>query len=181
MQSEKDILIACKKGNRKAQEVLYKNYFGFAMSVGLRFAPEREDALEIVNDSFLKVFEKLAQFDLEKPFSGWFRKIVINTSLDYFRSKKKYLVQIEYPGELSDLPSEFDWNTQLKTDIILELFKKLPDIYRIIFNLYEIENFSHDEIAAQLHISPGTSRSHLSRAKAKLRELYIQHQMKEKP
>jgi RNA polymerase sigma-70 factor (ECF subfamily) len=180
LSTDQALIQGCKKGSRKAQEGLYKSYFGFAMSVSLRFAPEREDAIEIVNDSFLKVFEKIRLYDESKPFLSWFRKILVNTALDYFRAKKTYLQQIEYPGELTENSAEPDWNTTLKTDVILKLFKQLPDLHRIIFNLYEVEDYSHDEIAALLHISPGTSRSHLSRAKLKIRQLYTEHLQKEK-
>jgi RNA polymerase sigma factor (sigma-70 family) len=173
--TEQELLKGCKKGKRKYQEELYKHYFGFAMSVCLRYAPVREDAVEILNDSFLKVFDKIHLYDEDKPFKSWFRRILVNTSLDYYRSRKKYLFHVELNEAELDAEIPIDWESDLKTDVILKLFTQLPDLYRHIFNLYELEGYSHDEIAGMLSISPGTSRSHLSRAKKRIKELYAEH------
>ncbi|TNE72748.1 RNA polymerase sigma factor [bacterium] len=180
MQNEQDILIACKKGKKAAQEALYKLYFGFGMSVSLRYAPQREDAIEILHDSFIKVFSKLDTYDFEKPFKSWFRKIIVNTALDYYRVRKKHL----HLAELDDLDYESEtddiWDsTPLQSDTILKLFQQLPEDWRYVFNMYEVEGYSHDEIAGLMGISPGTSRSHLSRAKSKLKKLYSESIKKE--
>lgn len=173
MFSEHELIIGCKKGKVSYQEGLYKQFYSFAMSICLRYTRNREDALEILNDSFLKVFEKINQFDEQKSFKSWFRRIVINSALDHYRANKKHEVLIDLSIEEVDAQTEFEFEQDLKTDEILKIFNQMPDNYRVIFNLFEIENYSHDEIAQHLSISVGTSRSHLSRAKKLLRQLYF--------
>lgn len=152
---------------------MYHQYFGFGMSVCLRYAYSREDALEILNDSFMKVFEHIRTFDESKPFKSWFRRIMVNTALDYYRANKKYRINTPLEeidpdsGQLADEPVALD------SEDILGLFDRIPDIYRVTFNLYEVEGYTHDEIAGMLDISPGTSRANLSRAKKMLRGLYL--------
>lgn len=174
MLSEQELISGCKKGKPRYQEALYKHFYAFAMSVCLRYTQQREDALEILNDSFMKVFKNIGQFDTNRPFKTWFRRILINTALDHYRSNRKYKLYIETSDETQETPVDPDFFVQLDAEEILSLFREIPDIQRIIFNLYEVEGYSHDEIAGLLDIAPGTSRSHLSRAKKKLESLYLQ-------
>lgn len=158
------------------QEALYKQYYSFAMSVCLRYTPTRDDALEVVNDSFMKVFRSIDQYDDTRPFKTWFRRILINASLDQYRSNKRYLSSVDLIADYTDnmiQPEESDFSGDvLDAEDVLKLYGKLPEIYRLVFNLYEIEGYSHDEIAGMLDIAPGTSRSNLSRAKKMLVNLY---------
>ncbi|TVQ13970.1 MAG: RNA polymerase sigma factor [Balneolaceae bacterium] len=151
------------------------------MSVCLRYASGREDALEILNDSFMKVFRNIHSYDENRPFKTWFRRILINTALDHYRANRRHL-RLADPGVDIDTagPSvEPDYEVALKAEEILMLFNRLPEIHRVIFNLYEVEGYNHEEIAGMLDIAPGTSRSHLSRAKKKLETLYLEHLRKE--
>lgn len=175
MQSDHELVNGCRKNNLTHQEALYKKYYAFGMSVCLRYAQNREDALEILNDSFMKVFKNIHQFDLDRPFKTWFRRIMINTAVDHNRKKLKsiHIAQVELDEESAIVPSDIELN--MNVDDILLLFNKLPDMHRMIFNLYEIEGYSHEEIAGMLDIAPGTSRSHLSRAKKSLALLYDNH------
>ncbi len=167
--------MACSKRRRRLQETLYKTYYGFGMSVCLRYTKNREDALEILHDSFLKVFENLDVFDQERPFIAWFRQILVNTAVDNCRRtiKHKAIVHCKNLEELATEEMLKHEQPSLLVDDILKLFKQLPDMLRITYNLYVIEGYSHDEIADILDISPGTSRSNLSRAKKMLRSAYI--------
>jgi RNA polymerase sigma-70 factor (ECF subfamily) len=177
--TDQDLILECRKGKSRFQEMLYRRFYAFAMSVCLRYAPNRDDALEILNDSFMKVFQNIMSYNTEKPFKSWFRKILVNTSLDKYKENKKYSVHVEFDvGEL-EIASEPDLEKQLNAEEILELLSGLPQIYRLVFNLYEIEGYSHDEIAGMLDIAPGTSRSQLSRAKLLLKKNYSE--MKNKP
>lgn len=173
MFSEHELIVGCKKGKISYQEGLYKQFYAFAMSICLRYTRNRDDALEILNDSFLKVFEKINQFDEQKSFKSWFSRIVINSALDHYRANKKHDVLLDLSNEELEEQVEIEFDQSLKTDEILKIFNQMPDNYRVIFNLFEIENYSHDEIAQQLSISVGTSRSHLSRAKKLLKQLYF--------
>jgi len=171
--SEAEIIEGCKKGRILFQELLYRKFFAFAMSICIRYNPSREDALEVLNDSFMKVFENLDRYDETRPFKSWFRKIIVNTSLDRYRAGKRFIIPVEIDiGEL-EVAREAEFNTQMNAEEILNLLASLPDLYRMVFNLYEVEGYAHDEIAGMLDIAPGTSRSHLSRARALLRKMYL--------
>ena len=151
--------------------MLYKQFFGFGMSVCLRYTYSREDALEVLHDSFMKVFQHIDDFDESRAFKSWFRRIMVNTALDHYRSNRNYRLYVSYDEDeqaLNDVSNAGDLDTgdlSISADLILELFHQIPEVYRLTFNLYEVEGYSHDEIAGLLDISPGTSRSNLSRAK----------------
>ncbi len=176
--TEQDIIRGCRRGKRQAQELLYRQYYSFGMSVCLRYTYSRDDAMEVLNDSFMKVFDHIHDFDEHRPFKAWFRRILVNTALDHYRSLRRINRHIslddpEYEAtEPSDESHLHETDLQIDADEILELFGQLPDVYRLTFNMYEVEGYSHDEIAGKLDISPGTSRSNLSRAKKMLRTLY---------
>jgi RNA polymerase sigma-70 factor (ECF subfamily) len=167
------LIEGCRSKNRHSQRKLYEHFYGYGMSVALRYSESREEALEIVNDSFLKVFNRLDQYDPAFPFKVWFRKILINSSIDYFRKFHKHpkVLEITEIGDLKDTNSTlFDISPE---DNMLPVVQKLPPAYRIVFNLYVMEEYKHHEIAEMLDISVGTSKSNLARAKVKLRELLI--------
>lgn len=176
MHTEKELIDGCRKGKVQYQEALYKHFYAFAMSVCLRYASNRDDALEIVNDSFMKVFRNIENFDTSRPFKTWFRRILVNTSLDHYRANKKFQLHTDYDTEY--LAGSIDPSHEIRLEVndILKLFGRIPEIQRMVFNLYEVEGYSHDEIAGMLDIAPGTSRSHLSRAKKKLEALYYESQ-----
>ena len=166
-----EIIQGCLRKKEKSQEMLYKRFFGYALSVAMIHNKNRDNALEIVNDSFVKVFNQIGRFDNTLPFKSWLSKIVINTSIDKFRKNNKnilfddketFLVPDESPNIV----------TQLSAQDILKLLNLLPDIHRLVFSLYEIEGYSHDEISALLKIPENTSRVYLTRAKKRLRELF---------
>ena len=162
------LLKACRKGKIKSQEMLYKQFYAYGMSISLRYAYNRDEAAEVLNDSFLKVFGSLHKYDHKLSFKAWLRKIIINTAIDYYRKNKKHheLVDIETTDiELSD----YSLIEKFEIEDLQILLNDLPENYRITFNLYEIEGYNHDEIAKLLNIAPGTSRSNLTRAKALLR------------
>jgi RNA polymerase sigma factor (sigma-70 family) len=142
------------------------------MSVCLRYANSRDDALEILNDGFMKVFENISKHDQERPFKSWFRKILVNTALDRFRAGKR--LRVSTVNEDVEVAGEPEFNRWMEAEEVLSLLSGLPDLYRLIFNLYEVEGYSHEEIAGMLDIAPGTSRSHLSRAKTMLRKSYME-------
>jgi RNA polymerase sigma factor (sigma-70 family) len=174
--TEQELIQGCRNEKWKYQEALYRHYYSFAMSVCIRYAPCRDDALEILNDSFMKVFRNIQNYDENRPFKTWFRRILINTALDHYRANRRYLRLAGPELEIDSIEAsaEPEFEIALKAEEILRLFNRLPEIQRLIFNLYEVEGYNHEEIAGMLDIAPGTSRSHLSRAKKKLEALYIQ-------
>ena len=169
---ENELIEGCLKGKARSQEMLYKHYYGYAMAICLRYANGKDEAKEILNDSFFKVFTKISQYDPKNPFRAWLRRIVINTAIDYYRRQQKHQYAVDIQ-EIEYEESDASVLDRLSAEDILLLMQKLPEHYRLVFNLYELEGYSHEEISKQLGIPESTSRTHLSRAKSKLRE-YIQ-------
>ena len=164
------IIQACRTGNRAAQKRLYQLYFSYAMSIALRYSSERTEAEEIINESFYKVFSKIDQYDEAYQFKSWFRTILVNTSIDYHRKYKKLKT---YSSE-ELLETETDSNEgfdNLLYEDILKGIQLLSPTYRLVFNLYAIDGYKHHEIAEQLNISVGTSRSNYARARRFLQKL----------
>ena len=172
------ILEGCLRGNRNSQRRLYEHFYGYAMSICLRYSSTREEAVEVLNDAFLKVFSHLHQYDPNCEFKPWLRRILINKAIDYHRKYKHKISWVELSPkiDLADLTVALP-PTLLEQDM-LPILQQLPPAYRMVFNLYVMEGYKHQEIAEQLGISVGTSRSNLLRAKAKLRTLLIKKSSK---
>ena len=167
--SELDLVKGCKSGELKYQELLYKHFYGYAMGVGMRYLSNRDDAMEVVNDSFIKVFKGIRFFNDTQPFKAWLRRIIVNTAIDCHRKNLKHKDQLEiehaiYQGKAPEVIE------QLSAKDILKLLDGLPETHRMVFNLYEIDGFNHDEIGSMLNIPVSSSRVYLSRAKDALRK-----------
>lgn len=155
--------------NRKAQEVLYKLYYSYGMSICLRYTATRDEAKEILHDGFMILFSTPEKFDPSQPFKPWFRRVLVNLCINFFKKQQKQIHQtgFEFIPESNDSqPSALD---VMQYDELVKLIHGLPPSYRTVFNLYVLDGFSHEEIAGMLEISIGTSKSNLSRAKEKLR------------
>jgi RNA polymerase sigma-70 factor (ECF subfamily) len=138
------------------------------MSISLRYANNRDEASEILNDAFMKIFGNLKKFDLSKPFKPWLRKILVNTAINHYHKKQREM-NVE---EMRNARNEADTEKILSAisyQEIIGLLQELPPAYRTVFNLYVIEGYSHDEIAAMLNIATGTSKSNLFKAKEQLK------------
>lgn len=168
---DEQTLLGCIKKSRKYQEKLYKQFYGYGMSIGLRYTNSREEAKEILNDAFVKIFNSIEKFDSKQSFKAWIRRIIINTSIDHYRREAKHQNHLDLDHQtVQDLNTEAI--DQLAFEDIVKLLNHLPEFYRITFNLYEVEGYSHDEIAEVLNITPSSSRVYLMRAKKRLRELF---------
>lgn len=154
--------------------MLYKQFYAYGMSISLRYAYNRDEAAEVLNDSFLKVFGNIHKYDQDQSFKAWLRKIIINTAIDYYRKNKKHHELLDI--EIADIELlDYSLIDQFEIEDLQILLNELPENYRITFNLYEIEGYKHDEIAELLNIATGTSRSNLTRAKAMLRTAFEKH------
>lgn len=160
----------CFLEKRKSQRALYEKFYGYGMSISLRYSNNRRDATEILNDSFLKVFTNLKRYDKSLPFKAWLRRIIINTSIDHFRKNERSVHQLTNDVAFVDTGTDIPVDHSID---VLPLLQKISPQYRIVFNLYVMEEYKHNEISEMLSISEGTSRSNLLRAKAKLKELII--------
>ena len=168
------LLDSCRSGNRNSQDRVYKLFYAYAIGVCLRYSRTRDEAIEIVNDGFLKIFSKLDKYSKGLSFKGWVRKIMIHSAIDYFRRNEKHYhsLDISY-AQYQDDPSTESVLEKLSAEEIMKAVQTLPASYRIVFNLYAIEGFKHEEIANQLNISVGTSKSNLSIARDKLKRMLI--------
>lgn len=174
--SEAELVQKCKSGELKYQEKLYKHFYGYAMGVSLRYLSERDDALEVVNDSFIKVFKAIQFYNETQPFKAWLRRIVVNTAIDLRRKNMKFQNNVDIE-EAVYVGRQAEAVEQLSAKDILKLLDALPEVQKTVFNLYEIDGYSHDEIGDMLNIPVSTSRVYLSRAKEKLRN-YLNKQEK---
>lgn len=162
------LIEGCLKGDRKSQEKLYQRFYAYGMSVSLRYTKNEDEAIEVLNDGFMKVYNNLSKFDESKPFHTWFRRILINTAINYYHKNKKHN-QHQPIEEANHIAVEHDILNQFSYQEIIQLIQKLSPVYWTVFNLYAIDGFSHEEIAEALDISVGASKSNLSRARANLR------------
>ncbi|WP_240920229.1 RNA polymerase sigma factor [Sphingobacterium chungjuense] len=157
---------------------IYKKYYGYVKAVVLRYVKVEVESEEIINESFVKVFRKLHSFEqhpddevLEKTFRSWMARISVNTAIDMLRVKKQMqFIDDEEGTEIGNL--SVNMTSSLEANDILKLLDGLPPIQKAIFNLYEIEGYSHEEISKMLDVPESTSRTYLTRAKQKLRILY---------
>ena len=168
------LLADCKANKRAAQELLYKSFYGYGMSVCLRYTSNKEEAQEILNDGFVKVYTRLEQYQANSNFKAWFRRILINACIDYFRQKQRK-VELTFTEQYIEPSIEPDYYNQLSYDELIYFVQELSPVYRMVFNLYAVEGYSHEEIGQMLNISEGTSKSNLSRAKGNLREMITNH------
>ena len=167
-------------GTERSQSFLYKKFYGYLMAVALRYVKEEMEAEDVVNESFVKIFRKITEFTYEsdeliaeKTFKSWIARITVNTSIDKLRARK----EVDSLEDVSahDMASHAVMvSTRLEEQDIMKLLYQLPDIQRSIFNLYEIEGYSHQEIGQMLNVPESTSRTYLTRAKSRLRKLYME-------
>jgi RNA polymerase sigma-70 factor (ECF subfamily) len=173
----KTIVEACLRGERRAQERLFQTYYGKMLAVCMRYLNDRDSAQEILQVSFLKVFDKLEFFDFTGSLEGWIRRIVTNSAIDHLRKAKKDPFLSDQDNDFvtgsSDpmVESEQTALLDLKAQVAIEAIGKLSPAYRAVFNLYVIEEHTHKEIAEILGISEGTSKSNLAKAKMNLQRL----------
>jgi RNA polymerase sigma factor (sigma-70 family) len=168
--TEEEIVSKCKTGSLKHQELLYKQFYGYAMGISARYSLNTDDALEVVNDAFIKVFNAIHTYNPDKPFRAWLRTVVVNTAIDRRRKELKHQANIDLDNAVG-VGSNASAIDNLNAQDILKLMKQLPQIQLTIFNLYEIDGYNHDEIGKILNMPASSSRVYLSRAKDKLRQL----------
>jgi len=166
--TEADIIKGCLKGDRKAQQHLYEKYCGKFLAICLRYVKERDLAEDVMIGGFMKIFEKLPQFEEKGSFEGWMKKIMVRESLITLRkSKNMALVNLESYDDLQDHQYEF---RDMEASELMEMIQGLPVGYRTVFNLYAIEGYTHAEISELMGISENTSKSQLSRARGLLKQ-----------
>ncbi|GAB4403300.1 MAG: RNA polymerase sigma factor [Bacteroidia bacterium] len=167
--TEEELVEGCKRNEARYQKLLYDKYHRLMYGVCLRYTDNTEDARDILQEGFIKVFRHLQTFRGEGSFEGWMRRIMVHTAIEHYRRNSRYfMVDVD---EAREVVFDADAVSALSREEILGLIRKLPVGYRTVFNLYAIEGYSHQEIGTMLNISTGTSKSQLSRAKKLLQDL----------
>ena len=170
------LIKACKEGNKAGQRKLYEMYYSYAMSICLRYTSNKAEAQEILNDGFYKVFTRINQFDTAKPFRKWLRAILINSAIDYHRKFHKPHSPAQLSNPEQPIGTTFNKGPdQLQYEDVLKCVNLLPPMYRLVFNLFAIDDMNHAEIAEKLDISVGTSKSNFSKARKKLQEILYEN------
>ena len=165
-----NLLQGCLADNRKAQEGLYRQFYGFTMTIALRYSRDEHDAADIMTNAFLRVFRSLKSFDSSKgTLHAWIKKIIVNEGLDHIKNRSRFNENVEVKTvaepEINNTALE-----QMGAEEIINLVKRLPPATHAVFVLYAVEGYSHREIAEQLNISEGTSKWHLSEARKTLQK-----------
>jgi RNA polymerase sigma factor (sigma-70 family) len=162
----KKIINGCLAGSRRDQELLYRRHAAKLYAVCLQYSGNDEEARDTLQEGFIKIFENLDRYKHEGSFEGWMRKITVNTALEKFRSRHN-LYRVDDIDNIQEQESEPDNNDYagLEANDLLDIIRELPPKYRMVFNLYAIEGYSHKEIGQMLNITEGTSKSNLSRAR----------------
>lgn len=186
-----EVVKRCLKGEKSAQEIIFKTLYGKMMSVCMRFTRDRDSAGDLVQDGFIKVFQKLGDYGFNGSFEGWVRRIMVNQAIDTTRKSKVTFELIDnynykdsesgdddaggFELEGGETEGEFmdSIMDQVSPELIIEAMQGLSPAYRAVFNLYAIENYSHQQIADELNISVGTSKSNYAKAKQNLKKILV--------
>ncbi len=165
--SLEELIDNCKQGNREAQEQLYRKYSGILFGICLKYSRNKTEAEDSLHDSFMTIFEKIDQFGSKGSFEGWMKRITVNTVLQKYRKKEHLNVVSENIEEEVEVESSY---ADIKLHTLLNYIQELPNRYRLTFNMYVMDGYTHREIGEQLGTSTGTSKSNLARARKLLKE-----------
>ncbi|WP_372794294.1 RNA polymerase sigma factor [Lutibacter sp.] len=168
-----ELVKQCAKNDRKAQEEIYQLFSGKLFSICLKYSKNKQEAQDNFQDGFITIFNKIGQFKFKGSFEGWLKRVMVNTILLKYRQKNVLnLITEEIPDEvIVDIDDD-----EVSLDFLLNLIQELPDRYRMVFNLYVLDGYSHKEISKMLQIAEGTSKSNLARARAILKRKIEKHQ-----
>jgi RNA polymerase sigma factor (sigma-70 family) len=176
-----ELIQGCLKGDRRAQQAVYKMYYGKMKAVCLRYTRDADQALDVLQEGFVKVFQNMDRYTGSGSFEGWIRRIMVNLSIDEFRkNKNNFLVLSDNIGsedwvDEADEESGEDDEYDFKPHQIVEAMQQLSPAYRTVFNLYVFENYTHQDIAETLGISVGTSKSNYAKARRNMKKLLLKN------
>jgi RNA polymerase sigma-70 factor (ECF subfamily) len=172
-----ELIDGCVQGNRKSQERVYQMFYGKMLGVCLRYTKDMSQAQDLLQDGFIKVFTNIGKFNRNGSFEGWVRRLVVNTTIDYFRKSKNDWIllgenqSVEDYAEVED--EEEERGPEFDSDQVIEAMQKLSPAYRTVFYMYVFENLQHNEIAEKLGVSVGTSKSNLAKARKNLKRILL--------
>lgn len=167
--TDAELVAGCRRQHRLAQRYLYQRYFGKMLGICMRYTSAREEAEDVLNRAFLKIFQNIGEYEEQGALSGWMATVTLRTAIDYVRSTVKYRQVIAFDSD-QDLPFDADALDQLFAEDLYRLIQRLPQASRAVFSLNVVEGYTHREIAEMLGINVNTSKWHLAEAKKQLRE-----------
>ena len=175
MLSESEIISGCLSQDKKAQKMLYKKYASSMFGICLRYCKKKAEAEDVLQEAFIKIFMSIKSYRSDGSFEGWLKRIVVNTALNYYKSNLKRCFD-ESIDEMNDsnMPSTNVSESDLSMQDLMKMINALADGYRVVFNMYAIEGYSHKEIGEMLNISESTSKSQLSRARVILQNKILE-------
>ena len=167
---EQDFVAACIRKERWAQERLYEEYYGRLMSICLRYSKDQSEALDILHEAYIKIFRNMSKYKPGTSLFSWMKRIVVNTAIDHYRKMvRRRTGDIDEAYDLSN--GDPDAVSRMSSNEIMEMVQQLSPAYRLVFNMYIVEGYSHREVSQELNITESTSRSNLVKARAKLRKM----------
>lgn len=169
---EDELINGCKARNRDAQRSLYDQYSSKMYALCYRYVKDSMEAEDVLVTAFTKIFERIDQFKGEGSFEGWIRRVVVNEALTYLRRNRSMYLETDLEAAERE-PDYQNISDHLEAEELMQMIQELPSGYRIVFNMYAIDGYSHKEIADQLGISENTSKSQLSRARTYLQKMLI--------
>lgn len=172
--SNEDLIKGCVQENRLAQKYLYERFYGQMLGISMRYTSHKEEAIEVLNLAFFKVFRSIDKYKPTGSLAGWISTIVFNTSIDFIRKNKTYKASMDFEIE-KEVTFRGDALDNLLVEDIYKLIQKLPPASRNVFCLYAIDGFKHREISEKLGISEGTSKWHYAEARKELQKLIAQN------
>jgi len=168
-----ELIKQCANNDRKAQKEIYQLFAGKLFSICLKYSKNKQEAQDNFQDGFIVIFDKIGQFNFKGSFEGWLKRVMVNTVLLKYR--KKNVLNIVTDNIPDEVIVDVD-DDEISLDFLLNLINELPDRYRMVFNLYALDDYSHKEISEMLLIAEGTSKSNLARARAILKQKIEIHQ-----
>jgi RNA polymerase sigma-70 factor (ECF subfamily) len=177
--TQTEVIKGCLEGNRKAQQHLYDSYGGLFLAICLRYIKDRELAEDVMIEGFMKIFQKITQFEGKGSFEGWMKKIMVREALITLRKQKSLALEVNMNQYEDHQVPQYEF-TDMESNELMEMIQDLPLGYRTVFNLYAIEGYTHAEISELLGISENTSKSQLSRARVLLKSRLAEQQIKER-
>lgn len=170
-ETDENIIKGCRKGDRKAQKALYEKFRSMLFGVCMRYASDWHEAEDFLQEGLIKIFKDLYQYKPTGALGAWMRKVMVNVCLQHLRKKKNIFQIIEVEAVTDTYEADDELFAKYRQEALVQMIQRLPEGYRTVFNLYVMEEFSHNEIAEKLEIKASASRSQLARAKAMLRKM----------
>lgn len=172
------IIQGCIDGDRRAQQKLYEHFYSKMMVVCLRYSKDEDEALDMFQEAFIKVFNSLHKFGKQGSFEGWVRRIMVNTCIDHIRKNKRHSMMVELDDKHGSIEIDEEEDAGILEHVnfqdLLGMVQHLSPAYKSVFNMYILDGFTHQEIANSLNISVGTSKSNLAKAKGNLKKMLME-------